>query len=125
VVLFVSTTDARDMAREAGLDVKMLLGYKAACDVAGGVFDPENVDEADDRELRYIEGVPAGQWFETWVEDKGIAVSSAHSKAIAPRSSFLSRNRSRNRTVVLDPLMTRLVMIILATPLVRCRGSLR
>jgi hypothetical protein len=85
VVLFASTTDARDearrMAREAGLDVKALLGYKEACGVGGGAFDPESVDEADDREPRYIEGVPAGQWFETRVEDKGIAVSSAHSKA--------------------------------------------
>jgi|GEM_PF-1027271 len=85
VVLFASTTDARDearrMAREAGLDVKALLGYKEACEVAGGAFDPENVDEDDDREPRYIEGVPAGQWFEERVENRGIAVSSAHSKA--------------------------------------------
>jgi len=85
VVLFASTTDARDearrMAHKAGLDVKALLGYEEACDVAGGAFDPENVDDEDDREPRYIDGVPAGKWFESHVEDKGIAVSSAHSKA--------------------------------------------
>jgi hypothetical protein len=85
VVLFASTTDARDeahdMADDAGLDVKLLLGYKEACDVAGGAFDPENIEGDDDREPRYIEGVPASVWFEHQVEDKSIAVSSAHSRA--------------------------------------------
>ena len=69
------------MADDAGLDVKLLLGYKEACDVAGGAFDPENIEADDDREPRYIEGVPASVWFEHQVENKSIAVSSAHSRA--------------------------------------------
>ena len=156
VVLFASTTDARDearrMARDAGLDVKALLGYKELCPVARGDFDPDqcddelhgtvvSIDEAtrgeefvikgvgdrgpttvpesaeqvratveretehadepvtitqpidddlavgdefviqEEQQPIYIDGQLGSEWFRECVEDRSIAVSSAHVKA--------------------------------------------
>jgi hypothetical protein len=83
VVHLHATHDARDEAhdrsQEHDVRSKRLLGYKEACPVCSGDYDPENVDEADD--ALTIDGEPISDWFERQVEMKGIPVSVAHKQA--------------------------------------------
>lgn len=87
VVLFSETCDARDeaveRARAAGLEVKVLKGYKELCPVARGEYDPANIDDEDPdaSEPLVFDGQPAGEWFTEQVERKGVPISVAHTEA--------------------------------------------
>lgn len=89
VVLFAETCDARDEVANRARDVcgddgvLRLRGHKELCPTAAGEYDPENIDKKDPDapEPFFLDGEPAGEWFDERTQGRGIPISSVHAQA--------------------------------------------
>jgi DNA-binding transcriptional ArsR family regulator len=95
VVHLLETRDARDeareIAREHGGRHLVLEARHEACPVAAGNYDPDAVEDDDEKEAITVEGQPASEWLDAVCDGRGIPFSSAH--------QYLKEHNDQDRTL--------------------------